>query len=52
MILNELGWVFIYIFTFGLSDFFVKKYIKSEDKYLLYYFFIGFVGLFLLLKKS
>ena len=24
--LNELGWPFIYVFSFGISDFLVKKY--------------------------
>jgi len=42
---NELGWVFIYVCAFGFSDLFVKKYIKSEKLYILYYIIIGIIGI-------
>ena len=47
---SEIGWVFIYIFGFGISDFIVKKYIKKDILYLIYYLFMGMIG-FNLLKK-
>ncbi len=43
--LDEFGFVFIYVFAFGISDFIVKKFIRSDVAYLLYYLFIGIVGL-------
>lgn len=47
---NEFGWVFIYIFAFGISDFILKKYLKTDTIYLLYYLIIGFIGIYLLNK--
>lgn len=41
---DEFGWVFIYVFAFGFSDLFVKKYIKSEKLYILYYAIIAIIG--------
>ena len=45
---SEIGWVFIYIFGFGISDFIVRKYIKKDIFYLIYYLFIGMIGFYLL----
>ena len=45
---DDLGWIFIYVFMFGISDFLVKKYIKSDNMYLFYYFSIGLFGLYFL----
>ena len=53
--LDEFGFVFIYVFAFGISDFIVKKFIRSDVAYLLYYLFIGIVGLtmiFVVFKKT
>lgn len=44
------GWVFIYVSIFGISDFFVKKYIKTDSMYIFYYFFIGCLGLYIFEK--
>ena len=41
---DDLGWIFIYVFVFGISDFFVKKYVKSDNMYLFYYISIGLIG--------
>lgn len=38
------GWVLIYICMFGLSDFYVKNYVKTSKDFILYYIFIGFLG--------
>ena len=45
---NELAWVFIYIFGFGISDYIVKKYIKKDIFYLIYYSLIGMIGFYIL----
>lgn len=45
---SEIGWVFIYIFGFGISDFIVKKYIKKDIFYLIYYLFMGVIGFYVL----
>ncbi len=46
--LDKIGWLFIYIFAFGISDYIVKKYFKTDIKYIVYYLSLGFIGLFLL----
>ena len=45
---NEIGWVFIYIFGFGISDYIVKKYIKKDIFYISYYLLMGIIGLYIL----
>jgi len=49
---NEFGWVFIYVFAFGISDFFVKKYIKTDLMYIIYYLFLGCIGLCILFGNN
>ena len=48
---HEFGWIFVYLFVFGLSDLFVKKYIKTDTHYIIYYTIIGCLGLLLLSYK-
>ena len=43
-IYKELGWILLYICVFGLSDFYVKKYVNTDMHFLLYYVFIGILG--------
>ena len=45
--LHESGWVFIYVFVFGISDFLVKKYVKTDLMYIIYYLFIGCIGFYI-----
>ena len=45
---DDLGLIFIYVFVFGISDFFVKKYVKSDNMYLFYYISIGLIGCYLI----
>ena len=45
---SEIGWVFIYIGGFGISDFFVKKYCEGPYLYILYYIIIGVIGITLI----
>ena len=44
----EFGWVLVYVFAFGISDYLVKNYIKNDYEYIIYYVFIGIIGLFLI----
>ena len=46
----DFGWIFIYVVAFGLSDYFVKKYIKTDSMYLFYYLCLGIIGLYLIRK--
>ena len=48
----ELGLIFIYIFAFGISDFLVRKYIGSDQMYLLYFMSIGIIGFLLIFRKD
>ena len=43
-IYKVLGWVLIYVCVFGLSDFFVRNYVKTNKDFILYYFVIGILG--------
>ncbi len=43
---QEYGWVFIYIFAFGISDIIVKDYFNNYK--ILYYCIIGIIGLSLI----
>ena len=36
-VMNDFGWVIIYVSAFGISDYVVKKYIKSDMMYIFYY---------------
>jgi hypothetical protein len=50
-VLEQIGWVFIYVFVFGVSDFFAEKYLKHKLFYfIIYYLFIALIGTFLILK--
>jgi len=50
--LNELGWLFIYIFSFGISDLLVKKYIKTDSMYIIFYLFLGCIGFYIISKTG
>ena len=45
--LHESGWVFIYVFVFGISDFLVKKYVKTDSMYIIYYLLLGCIGFYI-----
>ena len=45
---TEFGWLFLYICIFGLSDYIVNKWIKTDLAYILYYFTAGIIGFGLL----
>ena len=45
-VMNDFGWVIIYVSAFGISDYVVKKYIKSDMVYIFYYLLLGCIGLY------
>lgn len=45
---TEFGWLFLYVCIFGLSDYIVNKWIKTDLSYILYYFTVGIIGFGLL----
>lgn len=46
--LFHIGWLFIYIFAFGLSDMYVNKFLITPLNQITYYFFFGIFGLLIL----
>lgn len=48
----EIGWVLIYIFAFGISDFIIKIFIRSKYVTLLYYLLLGAIGLLIVCRES
>ena len=42
---KELGFVFIFIAAFGLSDYFVKRMKLKKTAFIFYYLFMGSLGL-------
>ena len=46
--LFHIGWLFIYIFAFGLSEMYVSKFLITPLSQILYYFFFGIFGLLIL----
>lgn len=46
--LFQIGWLFIYIFAFGLSEMYVSKFLITPLSQILYYFFFGIFGLLIL----
>lgn len=42
---KEIGFVFIFIAAFGLSDYFVKHMKLKKSAFIFYYLFVGSLGL-------
>ena len=49
---QEIGWVLIYLFAFGMNDCFVKTYIHNEFIQCAYYIILGCIGFYILSKRS
>ena len=47
-IYSEIGWVFVYVFAFGISDFFIKQFVSSKYVYIYYYLCMGLLGTFII----
>lgn len=46
--INQIAWLFIYIFAFGISDMYVRKYLTTPTRKISYYVIFGIIGLFIL----
>jgi hypothetical protein len=49
---TEFGWLFLYVCFFGLSDYIVNRWIKTDISYIIYYLIVGIVGFGLLYYKT
>ena len=45
---SQFGWICLYVVAFGISDLFVRIYIKSTFQLLFYYLLIACIGIYLL----
>ena len=50
--LSEIGLVFIYIFGFDMNTLFVKKYIKSNNMFIVYYSLLTIIGVILIVYNK
>ena len=48
---ENFGWVFIYIFAFGVSDLFVQRFIKDDVTKVAYFSAIGLAGITMVFCK-
>lgn len=46
--MEDIGWVLIYLFAFGISDIIVQKYIKSTKLSIIYYILLCLVGIIII----
>ena len=46
--LEDIGWIFLYIVGFDMSDLLVKKYIKSTNMFIVYYSLLAIIGVILI----
>ena len=46
--LNQIAWLFIYIFAFGISDLYVNKYLITAISKITYYVLFGIIGFIIL----
>lgn len=49
---TEFGWLFLYVCVFGLSDYIVNRWIKTDISYIIYYLIVGIVGFGILYYKT
>ena len=52
LIIREIGWVFIYIFIFGLSQYIVQHYFYKDHHRIIYFILLGIVGVFIINYSS
>ena len=48
---ENFGWVFIYVFAFGISDLFVQRFIKDDVTKVAYFSAIGLAGITMVFCK-
>ena len=44
-LLENIGYLFVYLFVFGINDLIIKKCCKTEKKIILYYIIIAFIAM-------
>lgn len=49
-LLEETGYIFLYVAAFGFSDFLVKKAKLTNHKYVLYYLVVLLIGVSIIYK--
>ena len=52
MLPSEFGFIFLYVATFGFSDYFVKVMKLQGFSYLLYYSIMAIIGIYLLYDSN
>ena len=45
---NQIAWLFIYIFAFGISDMYVDKYLITPVNKIKYFILFGIIGILIL----
>ena len=50
--LEDIGWIFLYIVGFDMSDLLVKKYIKSNNMFIVYYCLLTIIGVILIVYNK
>ena len=50
--LEDIGWIFLYIVGFDMSDLLVKKYIKSNNMFIVYYSLLAIIGVILIIYNK
>ena len=46
--MNQIAWLFIYIFSFGLSELYVNMYLITTVSKITYYILFGLIGFIIL----
>ena len=41
----DVGWIFIYIFVFGINTFIIEKYCKTDELYITYHIIMGIIAI-------
>jgi len=51
-IIREIGWIFVYIFVFGLSHHIAQNYLNNDYHRIVYFVFVGLLGAFIIQYSS
>jgi hypothetical protein len=50
--LEDIGWIFLYIVGFDINDLFVKKHVKTKMKLTIYYMILATIGTLLIIYNK
>ena len=42
---EEVGYIFVYLFVFGINSYIVKNWCKTDELYIMYYIIIGILAM-------